>query len=385
LISKDSVSSELAYQALNEVNFAKQDVPDLLELALLNFPGDSIHYTSTNDLLYKILADLVDSSHIELLKANYHSIKPDQAERDFDLLELMASIETKESYLDILNLMESRFPTGTYPNAFLTKLRDSLALTRIIYPLLLSHAADSNIALPLFRIHNLMLEAKLVSDIELSSYENSIEKAVSGIHSSLLQNPEQRNWWYTYDLIETLGMLDKPKWDEWLNKYLLVQQHDIQLSAAIELSERNKSVQKKIWEELAADPKIRLELYRSLKKQKKLNLFPETFLNQRAFSESLLWESFEDELPDEIQFLQEQEADYKGKKNNFFLYKIIYKSEGEIAAYLGVAGPFDLRKKVIYPEDHISGTYSDEEYTPGFTKKMLANYLKQFEETEVVK
>lgn len=385
LISKDSVSSDLAYHALNEVNFAKQDVPDLLGLALLNYPGDSLYYTSTNDKLFNIIEGLVDSSHIKLIEASYLSIKPDQADRYFDLLELMASIETKESYQAILSLIESRFPTGTYPNAFLMKLRDSLALTRIIYPLLLSNAADSNIALPLFRIHNLMLEAKLVSDIELSSYENAIEKAVSEIHSTLMKNPETNNSWYTYDLIETLGKLDKPKWDEWLNRYLLIPQHDIQLSAAIELNERNKPVQKKIWEELAADPKIRLELYRSLKKQKKGNLFPDFSLSQRAFSESMLWESFEDELPDEIQFLQEQEAVYKGKKNNFFLYKIIYKSEGEFAAYLGVAGPFDLRKKVIYPEEHISGTYYDEEYTPGFTKKMLANYLKQFEETEVVK
>ncbi len=385
LTSKDSVSAELAYNALTEVSFTKQNFTDLLGFALLNYPADSLHYTSTNERLFNIMEGLVDASHINLMKASYLSIKPDQADRYFNLLELMAAINTKESYEAILSLMESKFPSGSNPNDFLLKLRDSLALTKIIYPLLLTHAADSNIALPLFRIHSLMLEAKMVSNSDLVPYEHLIEKAVSDIYSSLMQNPETKNWWYTYNLIETLGKLDNPKWDEWLNRFLSVAQHDIQLVTALKLIEKNKPVPKKIWQELAADSKIRLELYRSLKEQKKINLFPETFLNQRAFSESLLWENFDDEEPDEIQFIEEQEALYNGKKFNFFLYKVIFKYEGETSTYLGISGPFDLRKKVIYPEDHISGTYSVEEYTPGFTKKMLALYLQQFEETEVAK
>lgn len=166
---------------------------------------------------------------------------------------------------------------------------------------------------------------------------------------------------------------------------MLVNQNEIKETAALELLRRKKPVAADIWKTVAADGKLRLDLYHELKKLKKNNLFPAAYRNQQSFAESMLWESFDDEMPTSLTYVGEQMAPYKGSQKKFYLFKVIFEYDGERSEYLGVSGPFPNDSKTFFVEGHITGTYFDAEYAKGLEKKLLKEYLSYFEEEEILK
>jgi len=378
LHSTDSATLKAARKAIFAVKFESADFPLLLERALQNYPEDSTAYQSIQEELFDVATNLADSSHIDLLSMNY--LKSDSLVNrySYQMLKILTRIPGQRSYSRIQQLMEKRMPVSGNAFSFVYALRDSIHLARQLYPFLLSKSDDSLLAYPLYILHHDMLDSGLLEGKDFAPYQTRMENGLSVLFRQLERDPE--DVWYGYKVIKVLGKLNTPVWDKWINRFLLVNENGIKETAALELLIRDKPVSVDTWKSIASDGKWRLDLYRELKKLKKVKLFPSAFQTQRYFAEAMLWESFEDEMPARLEFIGEQLAIYKKREHKFFLFKVIYEYDGERSVYLGIAGPFPKDTKKYYIENHISGTQFDTEYTKGLEKKLLKEYLAYFEE-----
>jgi hypothetical protein len=383
LQSTDSATVNDAKEAFSEVHFDKRDFPLMLERALRRYPRDQNNYLSISRMIFDEAEKLVDTSHIKLIRKHYMQLDSTAYKYSYDLLQLLAVLPDLQAYKTIEQLMGSRLPLSGDPASFIYKLRDSLSLTKTIYPFLLSKSDDSLLSFPLYILHKDMLDSGIATFADYLPYQVKMEKGLALFYSELTRDTESEHSWYAYKVIKVLGKLDAPVWDNWLNRFLQVNQNEIKESAALELLSRKKPVQGDIWKTVAADGKLRLDLYRELKKLKKTNLFPAVYRNQQSFAESMLWESFEDEMPTSLTYVGEQMAPHKGKQEKFYLFKVIFDYDGERSEYLGVSGPFPENSKTFFVEGHITGTYFDAEYAKGLEKKLVKEYLAYFEEEEI--
>jgi len=384
LQSPDSVTLNEAEEAMGEVHFDKRDFPLLLERAMRTYPLGHNNYRAISRMIFDEAEKLVDTTHINLIRKHYMQLDSTTYKYSYDLLQLVAVLPDLQAYKTIEQLMGTRMPLSGDPTSFIYKLRDSLLLTKAIYPFLLSKSDDSLLAFPLYILHKDMLDSGITAFADYLPYQGKMEKGLALVNSELIRDAESEYSWFAYKVIRVLGKLDAPVWDNWLNLFLQVNQNEIKESAALELLRRKKPVAGDIWKTVAADGKLRLDLYRELKKLKKTNLFPADYRSQKSFAESMLWESFEDEMPTSLTYVGEQMAPYKGSQKKFYLFKVIFDYDGERSEYLGVSGPFPEDSKTFFVEGHITGTYFDAEYTKGLEKKLVKEYLAYFEEEEIL-
>jgi uncharacterized protein YbaP (TraB family) len=378
LHSTDSATFAVSRKALFAVKFESKDFPLLLQRALQNYPEDSTAYQSVQEELFDVATNLADSSHIDLLEMNFLRSDSLVNRYSYQMLKMLTHIPGQRSFSTIRQLMEKRMPVRGNAFSFVYALRDSLHLAKQLYPFLLSKSDDSLLAYPLYILHHDMLDSGLIEAKDFTPYQTRMENGLSVLFRQLDRDPE--DVWYGYKVIKVLGKLNAPVWDKWINRFLFVDESGIKETAALDLLSRNKPVSADTWKSIATDGKWRLDLYRELKKLKKEKLFPAAFLNQRDFAEAMLWESFEDEMPDRLEYIGEQVAMYKKREHKFFLFKVIYEYDGEKTIYLGIAGPFPKDTKKYYIENHVSGTQFDTEYTKGLEKKLLKEYLAYLEE-----
>ena len=81
-----------------------------------------------------------------------------------------------------------------------------------------------------------------------------------------------------------------------------------------------------------------------------------------------------------ITFKAERIVEYEGKKQRFFLYKLVY--SGYEDAYLAVAGPYSLDSKDLSSDNSATGLYFDDYIEGSNIDTLFKKYMQSFKQSE---
>lgn len=383
LQSKDSATFSSAKETLAYVNFSREDIPDLQQALLYPYMDfdTTYYYNIGKDISVKI--EELDSSYssIEFIRKNYPLLSGDREMIKPYLLGLLSQLKTKESYELLKELILKSPPQINKAIYFRNGLYDSVALTKNLYPEIISLTADPALFDFINDITLMMIDSGAVDKSILKSYSNGFLKSGNRILSESPDQLKERYFQYT-SFVKLLGLLNSPETNEMLKKFGQLEIMDLKNTVVIAQVTNGETPSADNIKKLASSDQYRKDLYDEFKKIGKESLFPKEFASQKLFGQSAIYSysSDDDYPPDRIEYIGERTETYLGKKVKIFLYKVCFEDEeqGE-TCYLGVAGPFSLNKNDLESSNDITDIYWDEEFD---TKKINEWVKKIIQRTE---
>jgi uncharacterized protein YbaP (TraB family) len=367
----------------DDLQFSTGDIPVLQQLMLSLYPDfDTTYYQS--GLNGKIMEQLenLDSNNttIDFIRKNYNSLTGRDEYLKPYFISYLSSVFTSEAYLLIKDfLLNSTYPekAGNYfPNGFY----DSLKLTAILYPDIMKLAGKEDLWWMIAGQATSLIDSNLLSKNTIRQYGNYfMESAKRELKADKLSIEE--NAYEYYDLIRILGIINQPESNALLTKFSKFDNRGLRYNVILAQLEAKQPVDLKTIYTLATTNEYRHDLYDELKKLNKQNLFPSEFLTQQKLAESKLYSySSEEDPPASMQYLGNKITDFNGKKQKFYLFKIMFSDDPDAASYLGVAGPYSLDQKNYLSTHEATGCYYSEEYDAKKTEQQLKDYFKSLEE-----
>jgi uncharacterized protein YbaP (TraB family) len=383
LQSKDSATFAEASSVLSLITFAKKDLPHLHDALLRPFPDDSLAYYSTRTRLVNALADISDSSTVDFIRANYHSLGGDKEKIKMSLLDALADYKTAYSYTALKDLLINHPPKELKENDRLSyRITDSLQLAVALYPELLSLLKN-----PLYWTSVADFTAKLVDssiiNIEMvRSFEKDLLYSADTLLNGILQKEEFYSWEYL-DLFHLLGKLNSTAGNAILQRAVRAEDKELKQEVILRLLENNQPVNAAEIEKLAAEKEYRTDFYEKLKKLNRQSFFPAKYLTQKSFAESKAFMLGNDDYtPGEVEYLSQREVVFGGKKQRIYLFRIGYSEEeaGEKSSYLAIVGPYALDAKNLETSSDASDIHWDEEFDKKKINIHFDSLLKKGEE-----
>jgi uncharacterized protein YbaP (TraB family) len=378
--SMDSATRREAYSALFSAKFGKEDI-QLLKDALFRpyqSPYDSSHGTTINNTIAQKFAELGDSTAVTYVRESYPLLVNAKRPLKNTALSLLAHQHTAGSYATLVELLKQG-PTGEkLEYTILYAMKDSLALTRTLFPSLQSWIRDTLytpgvafIALPLLD------SGYLTKESIMPSAHAFIEAAAALLPA--LKTSDDYSDYKLFSLLKLIGRFHIPASYSLLKNYLAVRNKSLLLEVVKQLLDGGQAVPGAVLNRLASDPVTRLDLYDNLKKYKKTALFPGEYLTQSRFAESSIYGAAdnEDEGPiEKVVLLSKKTASFDGKKYTWYLYKISYTTEDGPKSYLGIAGGYDPAAVGLRPKKDMTGVYWEEELDAENSSSLFKEYLK---------
>lgn len=392
LQSADSAIFTKASDALSTAEFAKEDMGWLHQGLLNNYFDDtSDSYYKTRDRIISVLENMADSSTVEFVRLKYTMLPPEKELLKFDLLEVLARYKTDHSYTILKNLLISHTPRQKGDNDLSYHITDSLSLARKLFPEILKLSNNDLFAERIMSISRDLLDSNLISREMLLPYKANFLHTADTILATLKEEKEEFYGYSQLDMLHLLAAFNDEASNQMLQQYLLLNSPTIKQETVVGLLKNNQTVSPSEIEKLAADKYYRRDLYDNLKEINKINFYPAKYSTQRQLSESDMYSAaYDEDEPSEMNYIGERTLVYKGKKQRFYLYKVVYSYENEegkteVNKYLGIAGPFAVDGKNLKIDNGITGLYYKEEFDPKKTDKQLNAYIKSNEEPELKK
>lgn len=383
LKSEDSATYTQAYDALDDIIVDSTNLQQLIAAACQEYPVDSVvlAYKNVGSKMLQIAASVKSSKFNQLLEAQYNSLKPQQEQFKFELLGAIANNNDEASMALVQKLLKKGLPNKGNAHAFTAHLYDSLQLTKTLYPWLLSLTSDTLLAGPLFAVHKKMLDSEFISLNDLKPYYTHL---LQGARNELVAiAKDTTDFYYSSGLTEMINIISELEADSAgiiMQQFVNTRFVTVKYYAAIDLLKKKKTVPPSVLLSIAADTVYRTMLYQEMQKLKIEKQFPVKYLNRRAFAESYLYNAVED-TPERIEFAGERTVMFKGKKQKFLLYKLIY-GDTDDYNYLGISGAFDTDTKSFLIKENVSGFYGEETFDKSLIDSQLKTYLSWFEESE---
>lgn len=367
----------------DDLQFNMGDIPDLQKLMLTLYADfDTSYYNSS--LNGKIIEQLeyLDSNKtsVDFIRKNYPLLTGRNEYLKPFFISYLSSDFTNESYQLVKDLLLNySYPekAGRYfPNGFY----DSLKLTAVLYPELLKVAGNESLWWMIAGQATSLLDSNLISKNTIRQYGKFfIESAKRELKADKLFIEENADDYY--DLVRILGIINLPESNTLLTKFSKFDNRGLRYNVLLAQFDANQPVDTRTIYTLATTNDYRHDLYDELKKRNKLKLFPSEFLSQQKLAESKLYAySSDEEPPVTVQYIGNRITDYNGKKQKFFLFRLIFSDELDASSYLGVAGPYSLEPKAYESNHEATGCYYSEEYDAKRTEQLLKEYFKTLEE-----
>jgi uncharacterized protein YbaP (TraB family) len=383
LQSKDSATWATASSAFYDANFTGKDLPVLHKALLQPYPDDSLSYGSTRQKIVNTLNNISDSSTVDYIKNNYHTLTGDKEAYKVALLNVLAGQHTAYAYAGLKDLLLNHLPqsTGNY-DGISYRLNDSLLLTRQLFPELLSLVRNKFMWKDVLTSATQLLDSSMIPVEMLKPYEKDLLYHIDTLLNSGIIHAEDFSSWNYINLIHLAGKLNTPGLNASLQKISAGKDLQLKEEAVLRLYENNQPVDGKETEKLAANNEYRLSLYEGLKKMNKVSFFPLKYKTQRWFAEAELYNyDEEDAFPESMELVGERDATFDGIKQRFYLFKMNYAGEEDkMISYLGVAGPFSADGKNLATTNDVTSVDFDEEYDKKNINHQFERLLKQGEE-----
>lgn len=359
---------KLASEAIENFNFTKADLKYLHESILEPFHDFNLWDYCTHDYLLKKVVELNDSSSIKFIKENYAVLKEEKEVLKYPLLSALLQFETDYSYQTFKKLLEEPLPLAGNPLMIANVINDSMADKHGLIPILLNKSADSIF----IRAVNQMLpewkNSGLISKEMLMEYKPALLSLAQTIYDNISRESSKQIYQIAVNLLsigdeDCLQMVRKlEKSSELFAVYQIVRA----------LAENGISPDKKAVQSLAASKVFRISSFENLKEAGMLKLFPSKYAGRVSLAESEIY-GYADKnyTPENIVYLKTVKEIFKGKLQEFILFKVSFKIDEGMEDYVGIVGPFNPKDKTDKGLSAIKNLYTDEL----FNEKL---YLQQF-------
>lgn len=382
LLSADSATAEEALDALWEAPFTKAELPLLYEAYMKQYPDDSVsRYYSIRSQLQLAIAKLADNSTLKFVKNNYRSFAGKREPLRVEMLNLLAAIQTKESYALLKELLLSTPPLVVGNHELSYKIADSVQLTATLFPDILKLAGSQQFGSRIMQVTNELIDSSVITVAMVMPYAPSIYRYTDSVINVLHQTDSSEIEGYTErSRIYLLAKLKQPEAFQLLQKYLSVNQTFVRMEAALMLLKNEQRVDADVFGKIAADRWFRRDLYDSLLVIGKEKLFPARYLTQELMAESDMYNAAYDDIPVMgMQLLGVRQMQYKGELRRFYLYRVQLGEgdEEDIETYLGIAGPYSLKDHDMGLKSSITGLYTTEAFDEDKIDEHLKAYLAE--------
>ncbi len=366
------------------LSFSAADLPFLQECLLRIYPDfDTTYYGNLNRKLFDAVV-AVDSNHstINYISDHFGSISPaDEYIKPFVFFYL-SDIKEARSYRLLKKCMLDYPLSLSGEHYFPLMLYDSLQLTAMLFPELMKLAGSESMWSLVCGLTTSLADSNLLSRATIREYGKYFSLSAKRILAKKKAEVEEQGYQLS-DLIRLLGMINFPESNALLKQFTRFDNREIKFRTLIAMLENGLPVDSRNYLTLASTDEYRLSLYEELKRIKKLNLFPLSYLSQKELGKSKLYEyaTDDEDVPEMIEHAGERELLYKGIKQKFYLYKLTYSFESA-TYYLGVAGPYSLNPKEYSSSHDATGIYWEKEFDKTKIDELLKEYLDSMEKEE---
>lgn len=382
LASGDSIRFKAAADRIENVTFEKDDLPFLKEALLKKYElaEEQYEYDDIYNNIADIIVELGDSSIVGFIQKKYFSPNLDNEEQKLAMLRVLASTKTKESYTVLKNLLLTD-PPYLYLNTLEYKLRDSLELTKLLFPEVMKLGTDTLYYDFTSSLGNVLLDSNLVTIEMFKPFEENLLKIGSQLIEKIKGDAEA-GIWDERESLHLLGRINTTKGNALLQSLVLLNHKDLNSNLIIDLLVNKQTVPKQSIELLAADKEYRFGLYNRLQQKGLTSFFPAKYGSQQSLAESDVYNMASDEYTVEsVVYLDSKVISYKGAEKKFYLFKVKVEEDGW---YLGISGGYNKDSKILHIEkgEDVGGIYWDEEYNSKQVKEQFEKYIKEYLETE---
>lgn len=382
LQSSDSATAAEALSALWDAPFTKEELPLLYEAYMKQYADDSIsNYYSVRNQLQFVIAKLADNSTLKFVKNNYKSFAGKREPLRVEMLNLLAAIQTKESYALLKELLLNAPPQEVGNHELSYRIADSLELTATLFPDILKLAGNPQFGSRIIQVTNELIDSSAIPVAMVMPYTSSIYRYTDSVINVLHKTDSSEIEGYTErSRVNLLAKLKEPQAYELLQKYLSVNQTFVRMEAAMLLLKNEQKVGVTVLEKIAADRWFRRDLYDSLLAIGKESLFPAKYLTQELMAESDMYNiAYDDLVVSGMELLGTRQIQYKGSLRRFYLYRIQLGEgdEDEMETYLGIAGPYSVNEKDMSIKISITGLYTTEAFDVDKIDEHFNAYLEE--------
>lgn len=374
---KDSLAFNKAMEAMNLVEFSKEDLPLLHEAILVNYPYSDMYFSGT-DILSREIQNLNDPSTIRFVSENYNKLTGEKEILKYSLLQLLAYNKTKESYQLLKQLLVNNKPVLGDATSLNYPLSDSLELTKDLFPGILTLAGDSLFTDVLVNTANNLIDSGLLKIQDLYPVKETL---LSYARKKFHAVKETEDYWWNYaEYINLMGSFNDKESLDLLFEIAGSRNRDIQYTAVVKLINKGQKPSEAMLDTLASSNSYRQYLFDELKKLDKLSYFPSRFATQARLAESEIHNIATDDYePSSIEFLGERMIEFRGKKQKFFLFAVNFEGEDYKEQYLGMTGPYANKGKDLISSSEASGLLWSEELDLSELERQVKNLVAQME------
>ncbi|MRG47009.1 hypothetical protein GFS24_17940 [Chitinophaga sp. SYP-B3965] len=357
--SKDSTTRQQAKSSINTVYYKDEHAPELIRL-IKGWSASEKNYLEVKNDLISELGYISHPDILPFLESAYLAAN-DTASLQRNILESLLKQQTKEADKVFSDLVLKEIPIFSNEDniySMLSPLRDSLQLSKSLFPDLLQLTALTDYKEPVYSLLATMLDSNV---IQPSLYESHISQiafdARIALQKEIADEQEQlgedddneiESRFHPNNVLHEYAILLLPyrntnkNADRFFTRYETTK-NPLQQIMLAQLYLRHKlPVADTLLQNIAAQEKYRVTLWEALEEIGQLDKFPKAYKKQESIARSILYGEVEYNTKlDSVVLIGKQFTTHRFKKGTVYLYK--YKQKEEDAWYLGISG--------LQPED----------------------------------
>ncbi len=356
LASTDAAARKAAKTRLEAQAFSRGDLPELCAAVKAVYPDDAETSSSTKAVLLGKISALKDNSSVGFIAGIFTQL-PNNPDIKGKALGVLSDLDTRDSIRTMVTLLIEHKP-GINFIPFNKQTRHAAELYPALFALLDKESYK-------YEIYTNSLELMRQGSLPCSVYAQARDKIIADLKSAAAKRAKFKASSEEYAvacsmievIVDVLGCLPgDAAVKELLVEYSGDKNSSVAMFSAVSLLKLGGDVPEKTMEKLAADPGIRVTLYRLLTEGGWYEKFPEKYRTQLLFAESNMaeWLKYPTEFgrpPDKIELVKAKIIKDRGENVRVYLFKYLYNDDKD-GWMTGLSGP--------YPEDEkkvVSDTY----------------------------